>query len=101
MATVDDETFLGAEMRGVSRIPVLQLQMDGMRLFAAQGARVPTESAMMFLDVTNHGFALRLHEVATRTLKSLFAFPHFFCVWWGASDGKGACGEVERKKSCY
>ena len=69
MATIDDEAFLGREMGGVGLVPMIELQVDRVSLFAAQGARVATESAMMLFDVPNHRLRLRLNDFATRTLE--------------------------------
>ena len=62
-------------------VPMLQLQMNGVRLMAAQTARVTFEAAMMLFDVPNHRLGLLLLDVASRTLKLRLTFL-LLCMQW-------------------
>ena len=76
-APVYDETLLAAEVAGVAGVPVVELEVDGVRLLSAEGASVSPEAAVNFLDVPDDGFALRLDDVAPRTLELPFALLRF------------------------
>ena len=68
---------LGSDGGGVGFVPMLQLQMDGVRLMGAQTARVTLEAAMMLFDVPYHRLGLLLLNVASGTLKLRLAFLLF------------------------
>ena len=79
MTGVHDEAFFRSDLRCVDVVPMGQLKMHGVCLFAAEGAGVAFESPVLLLDVTYHRLGLRKRRVAAGTLER--QFPLFRGVW--------------------